>query len=160
MKPADYIKTLILVGIVLFLALQKGNGYMLVFLLLFFFLSASYNVVRMIRRPAERRIRGTRLAIWSVTFTLAASTQGYWSVASKRSAEVALEKVLAYKERTGNYPASLLDVGLDDRMLKDKWRLRYSVKDGKPSLVYPAAFMPMDMYEYDFQTGKWRENAY
>ncbi len=160
MKPADYLKTLIPVGIVLSLTLQKGNGSLLIFLLLFFLLTSAYSVVRMIRRPAERRVRGTRLAVWFAAFVLASGTQGYWSVASKNSAELALKGVLSYKERAGRYPASLAEVGMDDNSLKDRWKIRYTLKDGVPSLIYPAPFMPLEMHEFDFQTGKWRENAF
>jgi hypothetical protein len=71
-----------------------------------------------------------------------------------------LQKVLAFRERAGTYPSSLAEAGLDGKALQADWKVRYFVQEGKPRLVYPAAFMPLTMYQYDFETGKWRQNAY
>jgi CDP-diglyceride synthetase len=160
MITKDYIKTFALVAIVLFLTLQKGSGPLLGILVPFFLVYALYNFIRMVRRPDERKRRGIRLAIWFVTIALTLSVQTYWSNASQSDAELALQKILAYKELTGTYPASLKEVGLDDEYLGDKWHLRYTVNKGKPALVYPMPFMPLAMYEYDFEARLWRQNVY
>lgn len=160
MKISDYIKTSVLVTIVFFLTVQKGSCFLLVLLLPFFLMAVTYNLVRMIRRPGERKGRGIRLAIWTMTLALAGTVQVYWSVATRTDAESALQKVLTHKEHTGTYPVSLKEVGLDDTYLKDTRKLRYSVREGKPALTYPAPFMPLALYEYDFETLTWRQNAY
>ena len=160
MKTADYFKTFALVAIVLFFSLQKGSGPLLGILLPLFLVTAAYNSIRMIRRPEERKRRGIRLAIWAITLALTCTVQGHWSKASRSEAESALNKIMAYRARTGTYPASLKEVGLDDSYLKDEWQLRYAVREGKPTLSYPMPFMPLAVHEYDFEARKWRENAY
>ena len=159
MKTSDYIKTFVLVAIVLFFSLQNGNGLMLGILLPIFMVTVLYNFIRMIRKPEERKRRGIRLAIWTITLALACTVQIHWSEASHNEAELASKKILAYKERTGTYPASLKEVGLDGKYLEDEWALRYFVQEGKARLIYPMPFMPLATYEYDFEARKWRKNA-
>ena len=160
MKKSDWIKTVVLVTILLFLTLQKGSGFLLILMLPLFLITVLYHAVRMIRRPDERKNRGIRLAVWAITFALAGAVQSYWSTASQKHADLVLKKVLAHKARTGSYPAALSEVGVDEQYLKDKWRIRYWGKEGVPMLVYPATFMPLGLYEYDFEASRWRQNAY
>lgn len=160
MKAAPYIKTFLPVAVLLFFAVQRGNGFPLVILLLLFLLYLIYSAVRMVMRPAERKDRSVRLAVWVAALVLGGGIQGYWSLATRNAAELAVQKVAAYRKSTGTYPATLRDAGLDDTQLKDKWRLRYSLKDGKPALSYPASFMPLALYEYDFDSSSWKENIY
>ncbi|RJQ78697.1 MAG: hypothetical protein C4519_11925 [Desulfobacteraceae bacterium] len=98
----------------------------------------------MARRPGERKSRGIRLAIWSVVLVLAGSVQIYWSAGSRSHADLALQKVLAYKERAGTYPANLMEAGLDGQALQGKWNLRYSVKEGKPKTYLPRTDLAID----------------
>lgn len=142
------------------LAVQKGNGFLLALFMPFLLIYLIFNAVRMLRRPSELKDRGIRMAIWSVALVLASIVQVYWSIGSRSDADLASQKVLAYKERTGSYPASLRDVGLDDSELQKKWRLRYSVNEREPRLTYPASVMPLTMNEYDFKVRAWRKNAY
>jgi hypothetical protein len=160
MKISPYLKTIILVAIVLAFTVQKGNGLLLVLLVLFFLIYLILNAVRMTRRSVERKDRGIRMAIWSVALVLSSTAQVYWSVGSRSDADLASQSVLAYKERTGTYPVNLRDAGLDDSELQKKWRIRYSMKDGEPRLTYPAPVMPLTMNEYDFNARAWRKNAY
>lgn len=157
---AEYKKTSILAAVVLLLALQRSSGFVLLILLPFLLIFVTYQLVRMIRKPGERKARGIRLAIWSLTFALAGSVLTYRNAASRNEADLALTRLLEYKQRTGSYPGSLGEVGLDEAKLHDKWRLRYSVKEGKPALVYPQTFMPLATYDFDFEAVKWRANAY
>lgn len=160
MKIADHIKTAVPAAIVLFLALQKGSGFLVILFLPFFLLTMIYHIVQMVRRPDERKSRGNRIAVWSLVIVVALAVQSYWRAASRNDAQLALNKVMEYKERAGVYPSSLREVGLDDRYLKEKWKIRYWVREGKPALVYPVTFMPFDMHEYDFESRTWRENPY
>lgn len=155
-----YLKTIVPVAIVLFFTLQRGNGPLVVILLLFFLAYLVYSAARMVVRPIERRSRSVRLAIWTATFVLAAGVQGYFGVATRNEAERAVGKVVAFKQGKGAYPATLGDAGVDEKRLKDRWKIRYFLEDGKASLTYPAAFMPLTLCEYDFEGARWRENAY
>lgn len=160
MKKPYYVKTFVLVALVLFCTVQKGFSLLLILLLPFFLLYLIYNFIFMIRRPDERKRRGIRITIWSVALVLACTVQVYWTTASHNAADSTLHKVLAFRERVGTYPSSLAEVGLDEQTLQAKWGVRYFVQQGKPRLVYPAPVMPLTMYQYDFETHKWWQNAY
>lgn len=160
MTTSDYCKTLIPVGIMLLATLQKGSGFVLLLLLPLLSLFALYQGMRMLRRPEERKVRLIRLSIWLSAFALAGSVQTYWHQASRSNAEEAATAVLSYKARTGSYPANLTEAGLDDGQLRDKWRIRYSLRQGAPILSYPMSFMPLSSYEYDFEGRVWRKNSY
>jgi len=155
-----YTTSLILAAIVLVLAAQKGNGIVLILLAPCFLIYLIFHAVRMIRKPEERKSRGIRLAIWAAALILAGVVQAYWSAASRSDADLALQSVQTFKERAGTYPASLREVGLDDQALQEKWGIRYSVREGQPTLVYPAPIMPLSMVEYDFAGRRWRINSY
>lgn len=160
MRSVPYLKTVVAVAIVLFFSLQRGNGPLVILLLLLFLAYLVYSAARMVMRPAERRSRSVRLAIWTGTFVLAAGIQGYFGVTTRNEAERAVGKVVAFRQEKGAYPATLGDAGVDEKRLKDRWKIRYFLKDGKASLTYPAAFMPLTLCEYDFEGARWRENAY
>lgn len=160
MKRTDYLKIFFLVAIVLVATTQRGSAFPLLILLPFFTMSVIYASVRMLRRPDERKKRGIRLAIWCATFALAGSVQTFWNAASRSDADEAAATISAHRQRTGSYPASLSEIGLSDERLKEKWGLRYSIRDGNPTLVYPARFMWLEMHEYDFKTRTWKRNTY
>lgn len=125
-----------------------------------FMAAALYNLVQMIRMPTERKRRGIRLAIWFAALLLVGAVQSHWTTASRRDADAAVQAILAHKARTGAYPTRLDELGLDEQALAEKWRLKYSVRDGKAALAYPMTLMPLSIYEYDFDAGRWRENSY
>jgi len=160
MTPAAYAKTLVLVAIVLFVTLPIGSGMWVGPVLLFFMPWALYNLVRLGMKPAERRPRVIRLGIWIVTLVLIGATQAHWENASREQANAAAAAILAHKARTGAYPASLDEAGLTEQPLRDEWRLRYRLREGKPELSYPASLMPLTAYEYDFEARKWKTDAY
>lgn len=160
MRPVPCLKTIVAVATVLFFSLQRGNGPLVIILLLLFLAYLIYSAVRMAMRPAERRSRSVRLAIWTATFVLAAGVQGYFGVATRNEAERAVAKVVAFKQGKGAYPTTLGDAGVDEKRLKDNWKIRYLLKDGKASLTYPAVFMPLTLCEYDFEGSQWQENIY
>lgn len=160
MNRTDYLKIFSLVAIILFATTQRGSAFPLLILLPFFIMSVIYTSFRMIRRPDERKKRGMRLAIWGATFALAGTVQASWSAASRSDADAAAATVSAHRERTGSYPASLREVGLSDERLKERWGIRYSIRDGVPTLVYSARFLWLVMHEYDFETRAWKRNAY
>lgn len=159
-KTANHIKSFVLAAVVLAFSMQKGNGFLLVLFLPFILIYLIHNAVRMAIRPAERKSRGIRLMIWLVVPVLSVAVHIYWSASTRSNADLALQKVMTYKERVGIYPASLKDAGLDDEMLRKKWRIRYSIKEGRPSLTFPEPIMPLSLYEYDFETLEWKENIY
>lgn len=160
MKLPAFAKTLALVAIVLFFSLRKDGGIWLVLVIPVIAIWALYNFVRLIWKPAERRARVIRVAIWGAALALVGATQAYWANASRTQGDAVVAAVFAYKIRTGSYPASLAEAGLDAQGLKDEWRLRYELRAGKPELSYPSSLMFLTLYEYDFEARQWKTNAY
>lgn len=149
-----------LAALFLFFALRGGGGFLVALLLPFLLVYTISNLIRMVRRPEERAARGVRLAIWIAAFAIAAALQASRSAGSRSAAEAAARRIAACRDITGRYPASLGEAGLDEAELRNRWRLSYSVREGKPLLAYPAAFMPLTLQEYDFERRSWRTNAY
>lgn len=160
MTTSAYLKTFALVAVVLCLTLPKGGGLWFAGALLLFLVWALYDMVRLMLKPAERRMRVIRLAIWSLTLALAGATQVHWQNASREQASAAAVAVLTLKARTGSYPDSLDESGVNGQALQDEWEIVYRLRDGKPELSYPAPLMPLTLYEYDFEARKWTTNAY
>jgi hypothetical protein len=160
MQLADYLKTLAAAGVVLAVTLPRGTGFVLLLLLPLLLLTLIYQAVRMLRQPQERKARATRLAIWCLAFALAGSVQSYRAAATRSHAEQVVQTVLAHQKRTGAYPSSLTEAGLDQDLVRRRWRVGYLVRDGQPLVSYPAPFMPLTVYEYDLAAGGWRRNAH
>lgn len=152
--------TAVLLAIFLFFALQQGNGPLVILFLPFYLVMAIYHVVRMMQKVDQRRSRGVQLVAWSAAALLGSAVHLYRSSTSRAEADSAARMVLDYRQRTGSYPETLADVGLDPRSSMSSRRLRYTVRDGTPALSYPATFMPLTMLEYDFETRHWRRNAH
>lgn len=159
MKTKDHLKTLIFAGLLLLISLPYGNGFLLALALPFVVIAVLYHGIRLIRRPAERPLRRARLLIWAVSFGLAGIVQAYWSVAARHEAELAASTLIAHRAKNGAYPATLLDAGLDEQRLRTRWSIRYLLRDGRPTLAYPATLMPLTQHEYDFAAQQWRTNA-
>jgi hypothetical protein len=159
MKLNDYLITLILVAAILFLSLQKGNGFAGLFIGMFF-VAICFNLIRMIRRRGERRRFLVRAGIWAFALVLSTAVQTHWADTCQREADRAVQAVLAYKARIGSYPASLKEAGLDGEGLRSRWGINYYSREGKMVLCYPSTFMVLTTYDYHFETGKWVVNAY
>lgn len=158
MKTTDYIKTFFLVAIVLIFALPRGSGFLFPLLLLFFVATTLYRLVQSVRRAEGRKKHFIRIGIWAATLALVGAMQIYWSTASRNNAEIIAQEILAYQRRTGSFPSTLNEIGIDEQELKDKWKIRYF--KGQGMLTYPSSFMPLTLYEYDFQAHRWVVNTY
>jgi energy-coupling factor transporter transmembrane protein EcfT len=160
MKTSSYIKTVILAVIVLFFTVQKDYGPLALMLFFIFIFVLLYNLIQMARKPAERKLRGIRMAIWLVVLSVAMAVQSHRANGTKEEADKAVKTVLDYKARTGAYPAGLKDAGLDEVALERDWEIRYFMRDGKPVLVYSDTFMPLTTNDYDFDKRAWHQNSY
>ena len=160
MKTTDYIKTFLLVAIVLFFALPMGGGFFFLLLLLIFVVVTLYRLVQSVRRAERRKKHFIRIGIWAATLALVGAVQIYWSTATRNSAEIIAQEILAYQGRTGSFPSTLDEIGKDEQELKDKWKIKYFIVEGQGMLTYPSSFMPLALYEYDFQARRWVVNAY
>lgn len=160
MKASEYAKTLVLVAAVLFFTLQNHAGYLVIFVLPFVFLSLIVGTVLMVRRPQERQRRGIRMLIWASALALIGAVQWYRADAARADAEGAVRAIVEHKARSGSYPSTLAQAGLDEEALHARWTLRYSLKNGRPALSYAATLIPTDGYDYDFESSQWIYNSY
>ncbi|HEX9079776.1 MAG TPA: hypothetical protein VF795_09315 [Desulfuromonadaceae bacterium] len=158
----EYAKTIVLAIVVLLSVLPHGSSgpsigsFVWVAATAFFLPWAVYSLFRIVFRPAERRSRSIRLAIWAVTIAIIVAATGHWDAVARQEADSAVSAIVAHKNRTGAYPASLADVGIDPQVLREKYSLRYRVdNDGKPALFYSQPSMPMIAHHYDFAHGRW-----
>jgi hypothetical protein len=160
-KAAQLVKTLILVGIVLALTLPRSvynaywGSFVLVAATLVIVPWTIYSLVRMAIRPAERRSRGIRLAIWVTALVVAFGGRAHWDTTAREEANTAVSAVKAYKGRTGAYPYSMGEVGIDAQALKEEFSLSYRVHDGKAYLFYSQPSMPLVAHHYNFGTNSW-----
>jgi hypothetical protein len=160
LKLADAATTLVLAAAVLCVCLPRGGGVWLSLVLPVFLAWGIYTLVRITRSSAGRRQRVIRLALWAAVLAVAVGVQAYWDAASRSEATKVAGALAAFRSRTGVFPASMADAGLDEQALRGEWALNYRLREGKPRRSYPAALMPMTSYEYDFDAGVWRTDAY
>lgn len=163
MKAMGFARTLLLVSIVLFFALPHSGGiallgsFVLVAVVVTFLPWMIYTIVRIAIRPAERRGRGTILAIWATTVVVLFAAHAHWDAAAREEANAAVSAIQSHKSRTGSYPESLSELGINEQALKDKFSLSYRLNDGKAAFFYSQPSMPMVAHHYDFQSNSWRK---
>jgi hypothetical protein len=104
------------------------------------------------RRPDARRIQAIKVSLWVVAVGGVLLTQWHYQKAARESANSAVAEIFRYKASRGSFPADLNAINFKDQKT---WRLAYLVKDGKPSLFYPATFTLFDTYWYDFEHKSW-----
>ena len=135
---------------------SSGATFWLAFILPVAALWILYAIVRLLFRPADRKERAIRLAIWIPTLVLAVISLHYQDAAARDTASAAIAAVSEYKKRTGTYPKALSEVGQNAQDLRSRLSLAYRVQpDGKAYLLYSQPSMPLVAHGYDFQAGKW-----
>jgi len=162
MKAMALAKTLVLVSVVLFFALFHGSGTAL--LGSFVLLAATvvvvpwtiYSIVRIAIRPAERRSRAIRLAIWATALAVSFAARAHWDAEARKEANAVAATILSHKSRTGAYPEGLGELGINAQALKEEFSLTYRVENGKASLFYSQPSMPMVALHYNFETNAWK----
>lgn len=149
-------KTTIILAILVILLSVLAHGCIKWIAAGIFFPWALYSFIRIIKRPAERRNRSIRLAIWMTTIAILYAVAGHWDSVTRHEANSVASAVVEFRNRTGSYPRSLSEVGMDAQSLRDDYRVGYYVSDkGKPSLFYFQPSMPLLVYHYDFERSKW-----
>ena len=109
------------------------------------------------RKPAQRRVAGVKMLMWTVVLLALACVHGYYARAARAEAQQAVAAVLAYGVQHQGFPASLAAAGIDQTGLKKRWMLAYTLDRGKPVLFYASTFMPFETISFDFERGAWRD---
>ena len=150
-------KTTLLLATFLFFTLPMHWGFIAAMLLPIFVCVWIYDIVVMVRDPGQRLMRTARMAIWMLAFCAVGALNLYWYRESRAYADQIAAAVLGYKARTGMYPDTLEQMGIDSHESSArKWRISYRQKKGAPLLFYIATFETYDMFSYDFEARRWR----
>lgn len=154
---ARRVSSALLAGVFLFVSCIPHDGTLALVLLPFFVCSWLYDLVMLSRRPEQRARRTERVITWMLAFCVAGAVNLYWFRESRAYANNVVDAVLSYHARTGVYPIDLQQTGVRPESAFRKWMLVYAVSaDGRPGLSYAVPYAVFDMYDYDFDTGKWQ----
>jgi len=159
MLASNYIKTLLLVALMLVLTVPPHVGFMVLLFLPIFIAWAIYGSTVMIRKPEQRKLRAIKIAIWTTAFLVVGAIHLYWARAARKDADAVLSAVHSYKTKTGMYPENVTQLGIDERDLQHKWMLGYLPGKDQPFLAYASTFMLFGTFTYDFHHGKWKYNS-
>ena len=155
MRLGPVIAALIVCVLVALLTGQRSGGFLLFLIAPFLLLWTIYSVYVSWKHPERRRLHAILMSIWLVTIGGVALLHLYWYRAARSNAETLVRAVETYKERYGNYPQTAETVGVNLGPEGGKWRIYYSVDDGKPSLGYWDTFEIYATYDYDFDRHTW-----
>ena len=143
-------------GVLVVLAMQRGNGGLLLLLVPLFLLGLCYDLLRR-AGDAQARLNRKRSALWLLMgLAMMIGAQSYWHWRQQQRAAQAVATVQAYQQRYGIYPDSLTTAGLP---AEAQTGLRYQRRATGPSLRYSATVSPLTEYVYDFAEQRWQRNT-
>ena len=147
---------LLLLAVLLLELIQGGMGGLLFSIALpVIFLWLIYSFLRLLFRPADRATRASRMAIWFATTVVITLALSYRDRTAREEVEVAIAAVKDHKHRTGSYPASLAEAGLDAARLRAKYSVGYFLEAGEAVVLYSQPSMPLVAHRFHFKTGAW-----
>lgn len=149
MKP--FIGTFALCGVTLFLTAPVHGGFLLVFVVPILAVGLLYSVYLIWKRPAVRRLQLVKIALWLLVIGAVCLAQRHYYRAARAAGNVVVASILQYKARHGVFPESLRAAGVE----ATSWHIAYILKDGRPSVFYPATFVVFDTYRYNFRQHRW-----
>lgn len=152
-----FVLPVLLVFAVLLLELLHGGmgGLLFSFTLFVLIVWLIYSILQLLFRPAERAARAARIVIWLATIFLLTAALGYRDRAARQEVEAAIEVVSNHKQRTGSYPATLADAGLDIARLRKRYSVGYFLEAGDAVILYSQPSMPLVSHRFHFKTGTW-----
>lgn len=155
MRLGPILAALIGCALVATLTATRSGGFILYlvapFLLTWFIYSACVSW----KRPEQRRLHAILAGMWLITITGIALLHVHWYRAARSSAETIVRAVETYKNQFGIYPATVDAAGIDLEPNGGEWRIFYSIREGKPSLMYWDTFEIFSTYQYDFDQRIW-----
>ena len=156
-QSKNLIGTIIGCGIMLSLSLPRNQGLVIAGFLLFLIPLSLYSLFVMYRKKEERKLRATKLAIWSLGVVAIVATHYYYSVNTRNVANSAIETILQYKKEHNQYPEALETIGIPSKEYRAKHRISYSTnKKNNPAFYYFVPFGLRNSYHYDFNEAEWR----
>ncbi len=81
-------------------------------------------------------------------------------VSTRHYAQLLVEKVIAYRQSHGRYPATAQALGYSDAQIRELFVMGgYFLTDGKPYLFYASTYMPFESESYDFALRQWQHQG-
>ena len=152
--------TLIGAGIVTLLLCQPFCGFMLFLVLLFLLPWLVASLWIGFRHPEQRARRASQAAIWLCSVSLIVGMHVYRATSARDQAQLLVEKVIAYRQSHGRYPATAQALGYSDKQLRELFVMGgYFLTDGKPYLFYASTYMPFESESYDFALRQWQHQG-
>ena len=151
MKP--YISTMVACLVVAVVTAPVHGGLILVLLMPFIGIWMIVNLYRAWLHPACRCQRLLRIALWSTTICMVLVAHWRYASEAREAGQSAVRALVIFKAAQGVYPRDMASAGIAG---KSRWRVYYALVEGQPFLMYPATFVPFDVYTYDFNHGTWK----
>jgi hypothetical protein len=146
---------LLLAGLLLELVHGGMGGLLFSFALVIILVWLLYSLLRLPFRSADRATRAARMGIWFATIVVITIALGYRDRVAREEVEAAIASVKDHKHRTGSYPASLTEAGLDIARLRSRYSVGYFLEAGDPVILYSQPSMPLVAHRFHFKTGTW-----
>lgn len=153
MQLRSVIGTAVFCAVVAFITAQMHGGFMLIFVAPFLTVWLAYSAYVAWKHPDRRMTQSIRAGLWVLAVGGVLLLHWHYHRAARDSADLVVAYVNHYKTNHGSFPETIDAAGLNN--FRNKWRISYLMKDGKPSLFYPATFVIFDTYWYDFEHQSW-----
>ena len=137
------------------LALLTGTrsaGFMVYLAVPFLLIWLLYSLWIAWRQPMQRPITVVKIVLWVLTLSGIGALHSFYATAARQEADAVVAGVMDYQRKFGTYPKPTEITGLP---VRGKWRVFYSLVDGRPHVFYPATFMVFTVYNYDFDHQAW-----
>lgn len=95
------------------------------------------------------------MAIWFAATVVVTLAFSYRDRTAREEVEVAIAAVKDHKQRTGSYPASLAEAGLDATGLRAKYSVGYFLQAGDAVVLYSQPSMPLVAHRFHFKSNAW-----
>jgi len=112
--------------------------------------------IPMLLRSKGRPERIARLVIWVPTLLVCGFALRFIEGPARELAPHAVSTIESHKARTGAFPATLNDAGLDPIDLRKRIGLNYDVSStGAVTLTYSSPSIILASHQYDFISKRW-----
>ncbi len=151
---AGLIGTLLFSVVVLAFTLPAGQGFLFLLAVPFYAVLLPEALYTLYKCPERRKITYARMSIWFVTVVVLTCVHAYRADADATAATELANRIDAYRDSHGYYPATLDAVG--ESGIAQAHGIRYSLYGkASPSLYYRSTVSVFSGYDYDFEKRQW-----